>query len=480
MGLLRPEETAVSLNRRRFLQTAGAAAGSALLPAGGALAAPVPSELVAGVFRQPVREGGPETGVWGFNQSVPGPVLRFRRGEEAVVQLKNRLPQASTVHWHGVRVPNDMDGVPNVTQQAIAPGTDFTYRFRTPDSGTYWYHPHQSSFEQVPRGLYGALIVEEDRPVPVDREVVWVLSDFKLGGDNQQVEDFGKVADFGSKGRLGNTIALNGKAAGAQQRLVLRPQERVRLRLINASSARILALDFAGHKPWLLSLDGQGVKPRPLAAPLVLGGGQRADLVLDGTAGNGEFAVWDRRDQGTRLATLAYEGRPVRAKALGAPPAIAPNRIAPPNLARATRHFLAFEGGSPGLPAIATVDGRAQDMKTIMEKQGLTWSMNYTAQHEHALMHEPLFQLKRGEHVVVKMLNRTEFEHPMHLHGHFFQVVGLNGRPVRERVWRDTVLMAPSQEMDIAFVADNVGEWMFHCHILDHAAGGMMGTVLVE
>jgi FtsP/CotA-like multicopper oxidase with cupredoxin domain len=470
----------VSLNRRLFLQSAGAVASTTLLPLDAPLAATVPSELVAGVFRQPVREAGADTAVWGFNQSVPGPALRFKRGEEAIVQLRNRLPQATTVHWHGVRVPNEMDGVPNVTQEVVAPNADFTYRFRTPDSGTYWYHPHQSSFEQVPRGLYGALIVEEDRPVPVDREVVWVLSDFKLGADNQQVEDFGKVTDFGSGGRLGNTIAINGKAAGAQQKLQLRPNERVRLRLVNAASARILSLDFAGHKPWVISLDGQGVKPRPLTAPLVLGGGQRTDLILDGTAGSGEFAIWDRRDQGTRLATIAYQGSPVRAKALGAPPAIAPNRILEPNLARATRHFLAFQGGVLGMPAIGTVDGRPQDVKSIMERHGLSWTMNYTAQHEHALMHEPLFHLRKGEHVVVKMLNHTEFEHPMHLHGHFFQVVALNGKPVAERLWRDTVMMAPHAEMDVAFVADNVGEWMFHCHILDHAAGGMMGTVVVE
>jgi FtsP/CotA-like multicopper oxidase with cupredoxin domain len=332
----------------------------------------------------------------------------------------------------------------------------------------------------VPRGLYGALIVEEDKPVPVDREVVWVLSDFKLGVDNQQVEDFGKVTDFGSGGRLGNTIAINGKAAGAQQKLQLRPNERVRLRLVNAASARILSLDFAGHKPWVISHDGQGVKPRPLTAPLVLGGGQRTDLILDGTAGSGEFAVWDRRDQGTRLATIAYQGSPVRAKVLGAPPAIAPNRILEPDLARATRHFLAFQGGVLGMPAIGTVDGRPQDVKSIMERHGLSWTMNYTAQHEHALMHEPLFHLRKGEHVVVKMLNHTEFEHPMHLHGHFFQVVALNGKLVAERLWRDTVMMAPRAEMDIAFVADNVGEWMLHCHILDHSAGGMMGTVVVE
>jgi FtsP/CotA-like multicopper oxidase with cupredoxin domain len=470
----------VSLNRRQFLQSATAAAALPALGPLDALAASAPFELVAGVFRQQVRETGPATGVWGFNLQTPGPVLRFKQGEEAVFQVRNRLPQATTVHWHGIRVPNEMDGVPNVTQVAIPPDTDFTYKFRLPDAGTYWYHPHQSSFEQVPRGLYGALIVEEPKPVPVDREVLWVLSDFKLANDNQQVEDFGKITDFGAGGRLGNLIAINGKAAGPQQRLELRPNERVRLRLVNASSARILNLDFTGHQPWIISLDGQGIPPRPLRGPLQLGGGQRTDLVLDGSAGSGEFAVWDRRDRGTRIATVAYGGSPARPKVLGAPPAIASNRLTPVNLRRASRHYLAFEGGVLGMPAIAKVDGKTQDVKTIMEQHGLSWTMNYTAQHEHALMHEPLFQFRKGEHVVIKMVNNTDFEHPMHMHGHFFQVVAVNNRPVKERFWRDTVVMAPRQDIDIALVADNVGEWMFHCHILDHAAGGMMGTVLVE
>ncbi|GAB3767776.1 multicopper oxidase family protein [Ramlibacter monticola] len=470
----------MSLNRRRFLQSAAAVAAVPGLPSPDALAATAPFELIAGVFKQQVRETGAASGVWGYNLQVPGPVLRFKQGEEATFLLRNRLPQATTIHWHGIRVPNEMDGVPNVTQVAIAPDTDFTYKYRLPDSGTYWYHPHQSSFEQVPRGLYGALIVEEARPVPVDREVLWVLSDFKLGPENQQVEDFGRVTDFGSGGRLGNVIAINGKAAGAQQRLELRPNERVRLRLINASSARILALDFTGHQPWVLSLDGQGVPPRPLKGQLILGGGQRTDLILDGSAGSGQFEVWDRRDKGARIATIAYAGSPVRAKVLGAPPAIPPNRLTTPNLQRASRHYLAFEGGVLGMPAIGMVDGKPQDVKSIMEQHGLSWTMNYTAQHEHALMHEPLFRFRKGEHVVIRMINRTDFEHPMHMHGHFFQVVAINNKPVKERVWRDTVVMAPRQDMDIALVADNVGEWMFHCHILDHAAGGMMGTVLVE
>ena len=471
----------MEFTRRRFLQSAGAALGSTALPHAAFAAANAPIDLVPGVFRQQVRPNGAETATWAFNGTVPGPVLRFKQGEDAYLRVRNRLPRSTTVHWHGLRVPNVMDGVPNVTQEVIPPNGGFQYRFNCTDSGTYWYHPHQSSFEQVPRGLYGMFIVDEDKPLEVDREVLWVLSDFKLDDANQPVEDFGKVMDFGSGGRLGNTFTLNGTAAGAQRRLELRPNERVRMRLLNASSARLFTLEFAGHEPWIVSFDGQGIEPRKLTGRLVLGCGQRTDLVFDGTGTAGtEYPVMDRRDEGTRIATVVYSGKPVRGSALGAPRAIAPNRHVEPDLARATQHFIVFEGGVLGAPAIGRIDGKALDVKTIMERHGLTWTMNYTAQHEHAMMHEPLFRFRKGEHTVIKMLNHTDFEHPMHLHGHFFKVVARNRNKVDEPFWRDTVMLGPREEADIAFVADNLGEWMFHCHILDHAAGGMMGTIVVE
>ena len=471
----------MSLTRRAFIQSAGALTGSIALPFTHASAASkVPFHLKAGVFRQTVRATGEPSEVWGFNGSVPGPVLRFKQGEMAHMRVLNRLPRSTTVHWHGLRVPNAMDGVPMVTQEPIPVGGGFDYRFRCSDAGTYWYHPHQSSFEQVPRGLYGMFIVDEDKPLQVDREVLWVLSDFKLDSNNQPVEDFGKILDFGSGGRLGNTFAINGTAAGSHRALKLRPGERIRLRLLNAASARIFLLDFTGHEPWVVSYDGQGVVPHRLdGGKLLLGCGQRTDLVLDATQTSGSFAVMDRRNGGTEIARVVYDGKPVRSKALAAPKAIAPNNLTEPNLDRATDHFVVFEGGILGAPAIAMVDGKALDIKTIMERHGLTWSMNYTAQHEHAMMHEPLFRLRRGEHATIKMINNTDFEHPMHMHGHFFKVLAMNDQKLARADWRDTVMMGAHSTCDIAFVAENVGEWMFHCHILDHAAGGMMGTLAV-
>lgn len=470
----------MKLTRREFLQGAGAALGAAALPTALRAAGPSPIALRAAISQQDIRAGGP-TQVWAFNDQCPGPLLRFRRGDTLDALVRNDLPTVTTVHWHGIRLPNAMDGVPHVTQAPIRVGDRFEYKFKLPDAGTYWYHPHQSSFEQVPRGLYGPLVVEEDKPLEVDREELWVLGDFKLDKRNRPIEDFGKVLDFGSWGRLGNTFTINGTAAGPERKLSLRPNERVRLRLVNGASARIFYLAFTGHEPVVVTYDGQSVQPHPIPnGVLVLGCGQRTDLVIDGTAGPGTFAIMDKRDAGTQIASIAYAGRPVREKALAMPQPVTPNDLDEPDLVKATAHFLVFEGGTLGQPAIGRVDGKEMDVKQIMEQHGLTWTMNYTAQHEHAMMHTPLFRFSKGEHVVIRMLNNTEFEHPMHLHGHFFKVLRIDDRKLERPIWRDTVMVAPKGSAEIAFVAENVGEWMFHCHILDHAAGGMMGTIVVD
>lgn len=455
----------------------------ALPPAFGQTTA-LPIVLNAGLSRQALRgAGGPPTGVWSFNGSVPGPMLRFRQGERARIKVRNvDLPQGTTVHWHGLRVPNAMDGVPMVTQDAIPAGKSFNYEFDLADSGTFWYHPHQASYEQVGRGLYGLFIVDEKQPIEVDRDIAWVLSDFKLGNDNQQIDDFGSLKDFAGGGRLGNFLALNGTAAGASNQLVVRSGERIRLRLVNTATARIFLIALDGHAPRVISYDGQGVEPHELPrGVLALGPGMRTDLILDcmGSAGQ-SFSVMDRRDSGAELARIVYSKEPaLRSKPMATPITIAANPLPEPDPAKAIDHYMVFEGGLLGKPAIGLVDGKPLALAEIMAKKGLSWTMNYQAEHEHAMMHTPLLTVRRGEHIMLKMVNETEFEHPMHLHGHSFRVMAINDRPTKHREWRDTVMIGPRGSADIFFVADNPGEWMFHCHILEHAAGGMMGTIAV-
>ncbi|MCM2289169.1 MAG: multicopper oxidase family protein [Sulfuritalea sp.] len=476
-------------SRRHFLQTAAAFGASLALPAGAAPAVRKQHriELTPSAFPVALDPASPlRTGVWSFNQQFPGPLLRFRRGDTAQIAVSNQLPRDTTVHWHGLRVPNGMDGVPGVTQVAIAPGGRFDYRFELRDSGTYWYHPHQASFEQVPRGLYGALIVEEDKPPQVDQDVVWVLSDIRLDEQMQQVEDFGRILDVANEGRRGSHLLVNGQLAGPERRIEVRAGERLRLRLINAASARIFQLSVDGHAARIVAWDGQGVTPQPLPAQgLVLGPGMRVDLIIDCMGKPGQS--FELRDAGRPkvasavLGSLAYSAQPaLRSRPLTTSIAVPPNALPEPKLDQASDHYIIFQGGMRGTPVIGTIDGKASRIQEIMAREGLAWTMNYNAQHEHALMHEPLLHLRKGEHVILHMMNETDFIHPMHLHGHFFRVLAVDGVANPQREWRDTVMMAPRQSVDVAFVADSPGEWMYHCHILDHAAGGMMGTILVE
>ena len=267
------------LNRRQFI----AVSGSLLLPACAATQpAPLPQVLRAGVSRQQlVPEQYPQTEVWSYDGRVPGPLLRAKQGERLRVLLANALPQASTVHWHGIRLPNAMDGVPHLTQKPVLPGGEFLYEFTLPDAGTYWYHPHERSQEQVARGLYGALIVDEPQPPEVDRDETWVLSDWRLDKTATDVADFDSNRfDLSHGGRIGNTVTINGRFTPIGGEFALRSGERIRLRLINAAiKDREIAArgeSDAGEvgEPEILQIMGKMVKQRQESARAYEEGGR--------------------------------------------------------------------------------------------------------------------------------------------------------------------------------------------------------------
>lgn len=420
----------------------------------------------------------PDTEVWCYNGMQPGPEIRVRQGGRLRVRVENRLPQETTVHWHGIRLPNAMDGVPHLTQKPIGSGESFTYEFVCPDAGTYWYHPHQSSAEQVGRGLYGALIVEEPEPPKVDRDVTWMLGDWRLLKNAEISGDFGHLHDVSHNGRVGNTVTVNGRI---REEFAVRAGERIRLRLVNAANARIFGLEFTGHEPAVIALDGHPVEPHaPAGGRVVLGPAMRADIILDMTAKDAKrFAVADRFYRGMhyRLLDLVYaDGEPLRSADREAPVRLAPNPLAEPDLAAAERHRVLMGGGMMGGMRSAVMDGRETDLRTLMHN-GLAWAINGIAAKGH--VHDPLLTLVRGRSYVLELVNDTAWHHPMHLHGHSFRVLSRNSMPTRRREWQDTVLLDPRERAEIAFVADNPGDWMFHCHILEHQAGGMMGVFRV-
>ena len=470
----------ISLSRRHLLKAAAA------LPLA-AHAWPARAGEARSLVARPARvnivgKSYPDTDVWSFDGTVPGPTIRVKQGERLRVAVKNELEQDTTVHWHGIRLPNAMDGVPFLTQKPIAPGETFTYDFVVPDAGTYWYHPHSRSFEQVARGLHGALIVEETAPPPVDRDEVWMLADWRLDREARITPDFGNLRDLSHDGRVGNTMTLNGQV---RDDFRLAAGERLRLRLINAASARVMALEFKGHRPLVIALDGHAIEPQaPEGGRIVLGPAMRADILLDATGIPGErhqvIDTWYRGRE-YRVVDLAYGEHRRRATPLDAAMRLPANALPEPDLDKAERHDVVFSGGAMGSMTAAVLDGERLDPRALIQR-GKAWAINGVAMADHDGHHDvaPFLALKRGTSAVLAMVNDTSWPHPIHLHGHVFRVIAVNGAPARYREWRDTVLLQPRDKIDIAFVADNPGDWMFHCHILDHQQGGMMAHIRVS
>ncbi|MEL6318208.1 MAG: multicopper oxidase domain-containing protein, partial [Pseudomonadota bacterium] len=365
--------------RRQVLAGGLAAAAAAATPGLGRAAA---ARLIAAPGEAGlVTPDGPATRAWLYNGTAPGPVLRARQGDVLTVAFENRLPEPSTVHWHGLRVPVGMDGAPGLSQPPVAPGESFTYVLPLEDAGTFWYHPHVNSSEQVGRGLHGVLVVEEPPEIAArlgaDRELIWAIDDWRLT-DAAQIAPFGAFHDASHGGRIGNVLTVNGTYL---TRTELRAGERIRLRLANVANAQTFRLRFAPLEPWLVALDGHPVAPRRLGEDgLWLGAGQRADLVLDVALAPGATAkVIDDAygaDNAYEVMTLAVSDAPARRAEPPPPPrALAANPIRTPDLSAARTHRLAFEGGAMGGLRGAMMDGRYMEMRALAQA-GKLWATN--------------------------------------------------------------------------------------------------------
>ncbi|MEZ5775302.1 MAG: multicopper oxidase family protein [Hyphomicrobiaceae bacterium] len=452
---------AIRLTRRMVIAGPLAVAGSALLRPRLAGASSGTAEIVAAPATAALRGADkPSTGVWAYNGTTPGPVIRIRQGEELSARLVNRLAQPTTIHWHGIRIDNRMDGVPHLTQHSVDPDGSFDYRFTPPDAGTFWYHPHERSYEQVARGLFGILVVEEKDPPVVDHDIVLVVNDWRLGSDGSFSEaTLGSAHDRAHAGRLGNVLTTNGTTGYTA---AFRVNDRLRLRIVNCSSARTLQLALEGASARVIARDGQPLSsPAAFAAPLVLAAGNRADIIVDMPAEPGaRVALTDV--SGDRRLLASFEPRAdasARKTPLDLPVALAQSLVPAPDMRDHLPVDLVMTGGAKGemdhSPAYAS---------------GPVWQLNGVA----GMTETPLFSAPRGRTAAVRIVNRTAWAHGMHFHGHHFRVVAREGSPVPvdDTLW-DTLLVAPGETVTIAFVADNPGRWMIHCHMLDHQAAGM-------
>lgn len=464
------------ISRRAFL------AAAAFLPVAAGLPRLVRADDEFRPLRtEPVRAHliGPEMpsdGLWGFDGMVPGPVLRYRVGDTLKVRLENGLPMPTSIHWHGLRLPNAMDGVSGLTQEPVGRGETFDYAFELKDAGTFWYHSHERSWEQVARGVYGLLVVEEAEPPAVDRDLPFVVDDWLLHRDGRFVEEtLGDLHDWGHGGRMGNLLTVNGTM---QPDIAVRPGERLRLRLLNPANARIFLLDFGSIKPTVVALDGRPCRPHVVEARgLLLSPGQRADLIVDITGGTGErIAVTDAAyDDPVAVAHFVVDGEPLRDAPPGAQVALpGAGEGTALDLGEAVTADLLMQGGAMGTMDSAILNGHRMSWRELVQG-GRVWAFNGVA----GDMDAPLMELPRGRTAIVTLKNDTRWPHAMHLHGHHFQVIERDGKPSLGSPWRDTELMSSGETMRIAFRAGEPGRWMLHCHMLEHSAGGMMTWVSV-
>jgi FtsP/CotA-like multicopper oxidase with cupredoxin domain len=408
----------------------------------------------------------PPTRVWGFSGNVPGPLLRVKLGQEIKARLVNRLDQPTALHWRGMRIANEIDGAAGLMQKAVAPGETRDFQFTPPDAGTFFYQPLIQPFsgEQLGRGLYGVAIVDEEKPVLSDSELILVLDDWRLDAKGQIVDDFDHPADVLRQGRLGAVAGVNARARTAP--LIFPPRSRLRLRLVNAATARIMQLRLPGGDLKVLALDGQFCDPfEPQGRALTLGPGARCDLLLDlSPVENEDFKIVLLGEAELPDATL-FEISTKGAARKPAPPAKLPlNPLLPMkiDLEKAEKLDLVIAGG-----ATRTTPFR---FKPTGEALKHVWSIN--GRSSTGLDGLPLFSVKKGSPVRLGLVNSSLFTQVIHVQGHVVRLLRESGDGW-EPGWRDSAIVPPRAAAHIAFIADNPGKWLIASAIMDHFANGL-------
>lgn len=413
------------------------------------IAAPLDLELVPGHV----------TPAWAYGGQAPGVEIRARQGEWLRVRFINRLPVPTTIHWHGIRLPLAMDGVPYVSQLPVLPGEYFDYQFQVPDAGSFWYHPHVASGEQLGRGLVGPLIVEEREPTGFRHERTLSLKSWHVDAQGAFTA-FSVPREAARGGTPGRLSTVNGRHAPT---LELPAGQVVRLRLLNLDNSLTYRLNLPGGEARIYALDGNPVEPRPLGQGYWLGPGMRIELGLKVPAAGSELPL---RNGPLRLATLrAVESAEATTDW---PPALPANPIAEPDLAAAETLSFNFEWA--GAVSLGLEQGAAHSFWQI---NGQAWDIN-----DKTCADRPIARLQRDKSYIFELRNLSQYQHPIHLHGMTFKVLASDRKPIIP-YFTDTYLLGKNERARVALVADNPGLWMFHCHVIDHMETGLMASIEV-
>ena len=466
--------------------------------------------LEAGLVRRTLK--GQTYTMYGFNGQYPGPLIEVARGSEVVVAFTNRLPESTTVHWHGIRLDNRFDGAPGLTQPAVPPGDAFVYRVRFPDAGIYWYHPHVREDVQQELGLYGNVLVRSPDGVgygPSNREQVLMLDDLLVGASGP-IPLGRESPTHALMGRFGNLFLVNGEP---DYRLAVRRGEVIRFFLTNASSTRTMNISFPGARMKVVASDAGPFERETWVESVVIAPAERyvVHVCFDRP---GRVALVNRVEGldhlfgrflpevdtlGIVAVAPARVGHDLAASFAALRRDTATTRELEPYrqfLQRPTDKSLILTLETRGLPPVTQ---RLMQLDSIyfapVEWSGTMPMMNWasTGRQVRWILRDPAtgrenmdidWRFRRGEPVKLWLVNeRLSFhgmQHPIHLHGQRFLVLAVNGVPNDDLAWKDTVLVPAGSVVDIVLDPSNPGRWMLHCHIAEHLSAGMMMAFTVE
>lgn len=401
---------------------------------------------------------------WTYNGSIPGPLIRTHVGDRLIVHFTNGLPDPTTIHWHGMRAPIEMDGVPGISQPEMKRGDTFTYDFIVRDAGLYWYHPHVMSAAQVGFGLYGAVLVEDSTDgVGLADEVTLVLSDiaFNEQGEPDRPDSGGPAGMV--FGREGDYLLVNGKQLPTLRARSGAPQ---RWRIVNAAKSRFFQLIMDGQPFYVIGGDG-GLQEYPVARDsLIITPGERVDVIVTPKGPKGGILTvhWMPFNRGYGSVEYRAVEKLLNIEFSNDPPL---ETVKLPDVRR--KLDVPTTEGATMVDLVLSLPPKNSEGNSEFQVNGVPfWKA------------KP-FPAKVGEKQIWVVKNDSQYDHPMHLHGFFFLALDEKLRPIHPLVWKDT-LNVP-QHSTIRFLVlfdERPGMWMFHCHILDHAEGGLMGHVHLE
>jgi FtsP/CotA-like multicopper oxidase with cupredoxin domain len=425
---------------------------------------------------------------WTYNGSLPGQEIRVQEGDSVVVNVTNSLEEPTALHLHGFPVPNEMDGVPGMTQNAIMPGEEFTYEYQADISGTYWYHSHQDGAKQVDKGLYGVFIVEslDDESYDLDEVVVideWSsmgmgemdhgsmdeeemdhseMTHDEMGHDRMDMSD--EIDDLSHSEMMKemyDTPIINGKASPAIESIHVEEGNKVKLRFVNAGLFTQV-VSIPGHSFKITHYDGQPVnKPEFIndtAFRIAPAERYEVELEMDnpGAWGIQVFAEENEKNLST-LIPVIYDGHE-------------------------DDELQTSESIASYFDLTAYGEAMEQDLEDITKEYDMILGTNdggetFTINGKQFPDNE-MYEVEEGDVVKFTIENDTDVDHPMHLHGEFFNVISKNGNPIKgSPILKDTLNVRPGEVYEIVFTAKNPGNWMFHCHEFHHASGGMVAEV---